>query len=167
MVSAELGIGFWRSFDCVAGKKKGEKGSWDPPGAEAAMCSSLLASRVEWVGKEKKKNACNNLNLKANFDLIEFSSPSVFDFRIYLYIQALQAWGLAEWILNRDAHVLTISEFWILYTLVKFTPCCFVTYLPLPGNRKGNRWIWHILHIIIYNGLLYREEVICWHYHWT
>lgn len=56
MVSAELGIEFLRTFDCGARKKKGEKGSWDPPGPEAATCStSLLHSRVEWVGKEKKK----------------------------------------------------------------------------------------------------------------
>lgn len=128
MVSAELGIEFLRTFDCGARKKKGEKGSWDPPGPEAAMCStSLLHSRVEWVRKEKKKNVCNNLNLKVNFDLIEFSSPSVFDFCICLYIQALQAWGLAEWILRRDAHVLTGHEFWIVYFLVKFTLWSFVT----------------------------------------
>lgn len=49
-----------------------------------------------------------------NFDLIEFSSPSVLDFCIYLYIQALQDWGLAERILNRDINVLTIGEFWIV-----------------------------------------------------
>lgn len=57
-----------------------------------------------------EKKVCNNLNLKVNFDLIEFSSPSVFDFCIYLYIQAIQDWGLAERILNRHVYVLTISE---------------------------------------------------------
>lgn len=46
---------------------------------------------AEWSEQEnRKKKVCNNLNLKVNFDLIEFSSPSVFDFCIYVYIQTLQ-----------------------------------------------------------------------------
>lgn len=35
---------------------------------------------------------------------------------------------------------------------------CYLT--PLTREEKG-KWIWYILHIIINNGVLYREEVIC------
>lgn len=75
------------------------------------VLSCYSAEQTKQENQKKKKKVCNNLNLKVNFDLIEFSGPSVFDFCIYLYIQTLEEWGLAERILNRDVNVLTIGEF--------------------------------------------------------
>lgn len=79
-------IGFWRSFDCVAGKKGGGKGSWDLSGPEAAICStSLLPSRAS-----RKLYVIISI---WKWILIQSSSASVFGFCMYLYIQAPQAWG--------------------------------------------------------------------------